>query len=662
MKIAAKITLMTFIFIIAVSTALASFVYYFQAKALTADIRMDISRMAERLFDMVNIFMHERSADMEIFATSPVFNPENYSQPAVTKRLLEYRDAYHCYDSIALFDLNRMRIADTTGLNIGRQHPLDKYWLDPLIGKELAVGAYPAEITQAPVLYFTYPSQSADGEVKRVIVARVPLSRIGEILKTRARYFFEGQVRIDLADKNGTTLYSSHNRKDILKRKVHNWSAIENRIKSLAQGASFFIEEEEGKILAFVLPQPAYLDFQGQGWYLILDLPFKKALAPVASLRNQLMIVTSIFVLLACIIAFIVSRTITSPIKKLRAASEHFARGDMDHRVLIKSGDEMEDFAGSFNKMTEEIKRSRSELEAYSKSLELLVEKRTGELKEKVTDLEATRRVMLSVLEDTTEAKKRVEKVLAELKTTQAQLIESGKLAGIGQMAAGVAHEINNPLTSIMGFAQLTMSRKDIDGTLRTDLLTIEKEAKRCVIIIENLLSFAKPQAPQNIELNINSVIDATLKVVEYSVTRDQVSIVKKYDEGLPRVTGDPAQLQQVFMNIILNAAHAMPRGGVLTIETRVGSSELGVRSRKSGNSELADFVEISFTDTGIGIPDENKDKIFEPFFTTSYKSGYKGTGLGLPISHSIVQAHGGRIDVESVVGKGSTFRVVLPV
>lgn len=317
------------------------------------------------------------------------------------------------------------------------------------------------------------------------------------------------------------------------------------------------------------------------------------------------------------------------------------------------------DMRQMFN-LLEELKKSKAEIESYGESLRILVEKKTKELKEKVVDLEEARRVMFSILEDTDEARKNLEKTLSELKLTQEQLIQAGKLAGIGQMAAGVAHEINNPLTSIMGFAQLTLSRNDLDDTLRADLLTIEKEAKRCVTIIENLLSFARPQEPQNVELNINNVIEATLKVVEYSIAREKIEIVKKYAQGLPAIEGNPSQLQQVFMNIILNAVHAMPRGGTLTIETRAAKDESSIVHHLS--SFVDKCVSVSFTDTGVGIPDENKAKIFEPFFTTSYKAGYKGTGLGLSISHSIVHAHHGRIEVESEVGKGSTFRVMLPV
>ncbi len=301
--------------------------------------------------------------------------------------------------------------------------------------------------------------------------------------------------------------------------------------------------------------------------------------------------------------------------------------------------------------LLQELRNSKEELESYSQSLEIMVEKRTKDLDSSLKEVEESRDVMLSVLEDTEEARKKLELAMEELKQKEEQLIQVGKLSGIGQMAAGVAHEINNPMTSILGFAQLMIARKDIDSSLKEDLMRIEKEGKRCTVIIENLLNFARPQPAQKIELDVNNVIGATIKVVEYSIKREQVELIQKLDPSLPKIIGDPYQLQQVFMNIIINAAHAMPKGGSLTIGSRV-----------TGHGTQNTQVEVSFTDSGCGMSKEIQEKIFEPFFSTAYQRGQKGTGLGLSISYSIVKEHGGRIEVESMLEKGSTFRVILPV
>jgi two-component system NtrC family sensor kinase len=347
------------------------------------------------------------------------------------------------------------------------------------------------------------------------------------------------------------------------------------------------------------------------------------------------------------------ARSISGPIRRLSQAVAEIGKGNYDVGVNFKSSDEIGFLANEFSKMVANVRNTRSELENYSKLLERKVVERTKELESLLTEVKDAQNVAFSILEDTVESKNLLEKTLSELKKTQEQLIQAGKLAGIGQMAAGVAHEINNPLTSILGFAQLLLSNRNLDESIASDLRTIEREAKRCVVIIENLLNFSKPNPRKKVPIDIGNVLDDTIKVLVYTLEREKITVIKKCGHGIPKISGDAYQLQQVFMNIIINAARAMPEGGVLTID--VG------RDDTSNIQHPTSYVIISFTDTGIGMSDEVKSHIFEPFFSTSYERGQKGTGLGLPISYTIVKEHGGNIEVESEEGKGSTFRVLLP-
>lgn len=271
-------------------------------------------------------------------------------------------------------------------------------------------------------------------------------------------------------------------------------------------------------------------------------------------------------------------------------------------------------------------------------------------LKASLAELGELRDVMMSLLEDTNEAKIDLEKNLNDLKLAQQQLVQAGKMSGIGQMAAGIAHEINNPLTTILGFAQLTLAKKSDDEDLMENLLTIEGEAKRCVSIIENLLGFARPTPSERRVINLNTLIEPTVKLVRYMLEREGVEIKIETGKELPAVTVDPQKISQVLVNLFMNAQHAMPKGGVLTIATHAVT-------RKNKN-----YVCIDVRDTGIGMDEELKEKIFEPFFTTAFEEGRKGTGLGLAVSHTIVLEHGGFFDVESSPGQGSTFSMYLPV
>ena len=235
--------------------------------------------------------------------------------------------------------------------------------------------------------------------------------------------------------------------------------------------------------------------------------------------------------------------------------------------------------------------------------------------------------------------------VLDELSQTQAQLVHSEKLASLGVLAGGVAHEINNPLMVILGRTVLMLMDDDQTPALKKNLETIRVETERIAEIVQGLLTFARRSRQERIEtLDVNEVLDRTLMLSEHQLTIGNVRVVKELDPKVQQIHANPGQLQQVFMNLIINAHHAMPSGGVLTVRT-------------GPVPQHRVFVEIE--DTGCGIPGEGLNRIFDPFFTT--KEEGKGTGLGLSVSRNIIESHGGLIGVESTVGVGTLFRVVLP-
>lgn len=250
-----------------------------------------------------------------------------------------------------------------------------------------------------------------------------------------------------------------------------------------------------------------------------------------------------------------------------------------------------------------------------------------------------------------------LESALKNLKETQAQLIQVEKMAAVGQLAAGVAHELNNPLGGILGYSQFALEKIDQKqlseftpedtATFLQYLRDIEQQSKKCRSIIQSLLKFSRASRKEEFEpTDVTSVLEETLKFTKHQVGKNKVRLVEELAESLPQINGHSGQLQQVFTNLILNAAQAMPNGGLLTVASRIG--------------EDAKTVQISFTDTGVGISEKNLDKIFEPFFT-SKKVG-EGTGLGLSVSYGLIKNHGGEIKVSSKMGQGTTFTVILPV
>lgn len=227
------------------------------------------------------------------------------------------------------------------------------------------------------------------------------------------------------------------------------------------------------------------------------------------------------------------------------------------------------------------------------------------------------------------------------------RLIQAAKLAAVGEMAAGIAHELNNPLTSVVGFTELALEDVPLDSSLRHDLGMVLKEAHRASSVVRRLLDFARQSETVRVNADINELVEDVILLSRHMMQSGNVQLVTHYGENLHWVQVDRNQIKQVVINLINNAIYAMPNGGKISVKT----SEESRYGRR--------WLTLSIQDTGVGIPSENLERIFEPFFTTRGDRG--GTGLGLSVTYGIVTDHGGMIEVESQVNVGSTFVVWLP-
>ena len=336
--------------------------------------------------------------------------------------------------------------------------------------------------------------------------------------------------------------------------------------------------------------------------------------APYVDLRRRVLFIflgIALFgVALLTVIAYKTTKSITKPIKELVFATGQLTQGDMSYRVKVKSHDEIEELADSFNQMTESLAGAERKLKEWAETLEIKVKERTE-----------------------------------ELESTQKQLIQSEKLASLGKMAAGVAHEINNPLTAVLTFSKLLLDDMKEDGPMREDLQTIVEETLRCRDIVRRLLDFSRETKSMKKLEDVNVIIEGTLFLVKNQAAFHDIRIIRELDSNLPRIPLDASKIKQVFMNIFVNASDAMSGHGTLTITS----------SKKDDK-----FVVINIKDTGCGIPEKDINKLFDPFFTT--KAVGDGTGLGLAVSYGIVKSHQGIIRVKSKVGKGTEFIIKLPV
>ncbi len=338
----------------------------------------------------------------------------------------------------------------------------------------------------------------------------------------------------------------------------------------------------------------------------ILEKPFNDIL------RNTLFTflgIAIIGVFLIILMSVLLAKKISKPLKKLEISADQIAKGDYNQNLLISAPSEVESLAHSITRMSIRLAREKRELEIWGEILEKKVKERTDEIQK-----------------------------------IHSQLFRSEKLASIGKLAAGVAHEINNPLTGILTNASLLKDDFNEGDPRREDLEVIVKETIRCREIVKRLLDFSRQTAPVKKLTNINSIVDEIILFVRNQSAFRNIKINKEFENNLPELMVDPDQIRQVCINLIMNASEAMRKGGRLNIKTCVNSD---------GN-----FVNLEISDNGCGIPEILRMKIFDPFFTTKEN----GTGLGLAISYGIIEQHGGRIDFSSAIGEGTTFNISLPI
>lgn len=337
----------------------------------------------------------------------------------------------------------------------------------------------------------------------------------------------------------------------------------------------------------------------------------------------HLILMSAGFVLLfSASIFLLLKRLVFLPLKDLKAGAQRVASGRLEPDIPVRSEDEFGRVAGSFNHMTSALSESRLELQELIQTLESKVAERTK-----------------------------------ELLAARAEVAQGEKLASIGVLASGIAHELNNPLTGVLTFTSLLRKKAAEGSEDAEDLDLVIRETKRCASIIKRLLDFAREKTPVKGFFDINQVIDDTVRFIERPASLAQIEITTALDPDLPQLWGDADLIKQVVMNLLVNAQQAIESKGTVTVTTCVRNVH---DPAQSSGGESPVMIDIAITDTGCGIPATNLQRIFDPFFTS--KEVGKGTGLGLSVSYGIVKAHGGMITVESIVGQGSTFHVLLPV
>ena len=348
------------------------------------------------------------------------------------------------------------------------------------------------------------------------------------------------------------------------------------------------------------------------------NLSLAKADVQLAESSRRMILYTACALLLIAVLTwFLVWEVVARPVTALTRGTERLAQGDLGYQIEVESRDEIGELARSFNAMSSQLKSEHNENVAWTQTLEQRVEQKTR-----------------------------------ELKRAHEHALHTEKMASIGKMAAVLAHEINNPLSGILTYAKLLrkwIGNEDAGKSRRTDICDsldlIASESRRCGDLVKNLLTFSRT-TPMNLQpTNLNRVLEQALRLVQHQLDLGNVQVQAQLDQSLPNATCDGAQIEQVLLALIMNALDAMPQGGNLWLTTAMDPDQ--------------EIVRIVVRDDGTGISPEILPRLFEPFLTT--KETGKGVGLGLAIARSILERHNGNIEVQSELGRGTTFTLTLP-
>ncbi len=433
----------------------------------------------------------------------------------------------------------------------------------------------------------------------------------------RITYTTDSVEQNHVVDKTAEACYACHAQSQPLARlnRPDRFRIYRNAAKTRVLGIITPIENQPACSNTACHAHPAEQRILG---VLDTNLSLAKNDVQVAESSRRMIVYTGCALMtIALLSSFFIWQVVARPLKALERGTERLAAGDLGHQIEVSSHDEIGDLASSFNSMSRQLLAERNENVTWTRTLEERVERKTG-----------------------------------ELKRAHEHALHTEKMASLGKMAAVLAHEINNPLSGILTYAKLLhkwIEREDGERKHHQEICDsldlIASESRRCGDLVKNLLAFSRT-TPMNLQpANLNQVVERSLHLVQHQFDLAGIQVQSQLDSDLPPVVCDAAQIEQVILALIMNALDAMPQGGNLWITTSFAHDP--------------DYARIVVRDDGAGIPTEILPRIFEPFLTT--KETGRGVGLGLAISRSILERHRGNIEVQSEVGRGTTFTVTLP-
>ncbi|MFC1654276.1 ATP-binding protein [Myxococcota bacterium] len=460
-------------------------------------------------------------------------------------------------------------------------------------------GVYVSQRKSVPLVALLMPVVGA-GDIGMTLAVELSLDPV----QKRFERFRVGRSGFAfLVDAQGKLVFHPDLKRVVARENLGALSILQGRLGTTDAAVSGYVDPQLGDMLGSFAPVP------NSPWAVVVAQPQAEALEPVKALATRLVTWLLLGLALAGLIGMLIAQRVTRPIMELVAGALAIAGGDLKKKIRVRSSDEIGRLSETFNYMGDELVKHQEEIERWNVELQDRVEARTRELKE-----------------------------------AQQQLIQAKKMAAVGELGAGVAHEINNPLMGVLGCSQLLLMRHPEGDPDFVMLQDIEREAQRIRAIVSGLLETSQTGEPGAGKLDLRSLVQHIVEQRTTELRSKGVRLETNIPEDLPPIRGHSGQVETVISELITNAKNSTSAGGLVRI---------------SASGTAGEVVKLEIQDTGTGIAPEHIDRIFEPFFTT--KQNWQGKGLGLASAYKIVQKHNGKISVASEQGKGTTFTITFP-
>ncbi|HOW35177.1 MAG TPA: ATP-binding protein [Candidatus Omnitrophota bacterium] len=662
MKLAHKISLSFFVVALVLASVAATIFYSISKNSLQNAIFNDLvstcasrSRHVETYLEMLEISVGQLSKStllenfLKINGTNDPLQNEAFKD--AIKRLKRTKEANKSIYEFLLMDQTGKVVVSSSENNIGADKSMDALFLGAQKGVYIK-DAYFLEPSQEPLMAVSVPFlDSQTGEFLGVLAARVRLTELNAITTEKIGPNKTGETYI--VNKYGYMITPSRFLKDtFLKQEVDTENIRRARLHKDKEHA---LSEKE---LGYVFPDYRGVPVVGtheyiprMDWVVLTEIDAQEAFTPLARLRLTFFLILFIVPFTSWVLGMgVVRAIITGPLHRLHEGVEIIGNGNLDYRIGINERDEIGQLSRAFDAMAENLKNTTTSIESLNDEIyeRSKVQEDAGNqnkaLQEANKNLALNERALKNILYD-------LKKASDDLKASQSQLIHSEKLASVGQLAAGVAHEVKNPLAIILLAIESLEHTLGASNEKSSRYVTMVKEAaERANKVVVNLLNFSRQVQSHFEPLDIREVVGQTVSLVSNTARIKNINIVNRYDSTDELIIdGDAGQLGQVFLNLFSNAFDAVKSDGTVTVNSYLSK----------GAVETEDRIIVEISDTGQGIPKEIIPRIFEPFFTTKEQGA--GTGLGLSTVYMILERHKGSINVKSTEGAGTTFTMTFP-